>query len=83
VDILVVSPSHQRKGLGKLMLEDGLKYVDAEGARCYIEATVEGLGLYEKLGWKRIGGMEMDLTRFGKGIATRTYLMRDAKKIDS
>lgn len=59
------------------MLEDGLKRVDADGASCYIEATIEGQGLYEKLGWKVIGGMTIDLSEWGLGSAMRTYLMRE------
>jgi len=80
VDILVVLPGHQRKGYGRLMLEHGLKIVDAEGAKCYIEATAEGLGLYEALGWQRIDKMEVDLAEHGKGKGERWFLMRPAKK---
>ncbi|KAG4412111.1 hypothetical protein IFR04_014760 [Cadophora malorum] len=63
--ILVIDPEFQRQGLGKQMLEWGLKLVDDEGLETYIDASPEGKGLYERLGWKTINVLDVDLNKWG------------------
>ncbi|KAK0128243.1 hypothetical protein ONS95_000220 [Cadophora gregata] len=63
--VLVVDPEFQRHGIGKRLLEWGLKLVDDEGLETYIDASPEGRGLYEKLGWKTINVLDMDLSKWG------------------
>ncbi|KAG4436038.1 hypothetical protein IFR05_008470 [Cadophora sp. M221] len=63
--ILVVDPEFQRMGIGKRMLEWGLKLVDEEGLETYIDASPEGKGLYEKMGWKTTNILDVDLKKWG------------------
>ncbi|PQE06360.1 Acyl- N-acyltransferase protein [Rutstroemia sp. NJR-2017a WRK4] len=61
VYFLTVSPSYQRRGIGNLLLSHGLAWADATGQKTYLEATVAGRPLYEKLGFKVVDVMERDL----------------------
>jgi ribosomal protein S18 acetylase RimI-like enzyme len=61
VYFLTVSPSYQRRGVGNLLLSHGLAWADAAGQKTYLEATVAGRPLYEKLGFKEVDVMERDL----------------------
>ncbi|ESY62566.1 hypothetical protein X742_32420 [Mesorhizobium sp. LNHC232B00] len=51
--MLIVSPSMQRRGVGRFLIEAALR--DAGGRTVLLNATVEGLPLYEKFGYKPIG----------------------------
>ena len=75
--ILAVSPHHQRKGLGALLIRDGLSLVDKHNARTYIEASPVGLQLYQRHGWKLIDDISIDMTPYGgTGGASEKILMR-------
>jgi GNAT superfamily N-acetyltransferase len=72
--ILAVSPHYQRCGIGARLLEWGLQRCDKEGLECWIDATDKGKGLYLKHGWVEVGGIDVDLERWGgeKGRVIRT-----------
>ncbi|MBB6413729.1 GNAT family N-acetyltransferase [Mesorhizobium sangaii] len=53
--MLIVSPSMQRRGLGRLLMEAALR--DAGDRTMLLNATMEGLPLYEKFGYKPIGAV--------------------------
>ena len=75
--VLAVSPHHQRKGLGALLICDGLALADKYNARTYIEASPVGLQLYLRHGWELVDDILMDMTPFGgTGIASEKILMR-------
>ena len=63
--ILCVLPEYQRKGIGKRMLEWGLKQADELGVECWIDATPAGLGLYKQYGWKEVTTTTVDLESYG------------------
>ncbi|KAL2063635.1 hypothetical protein VTL71DRAFT_5440 [Oculimacula yallundae] len=63
--ILVIHPEFQRMGVGKRMLEWGLQLVDEEGLETYIDASPEGKGLYEKMGWRTTNVIDVDLKKWG------------------
>lgn len=42
--------------MGKRLLEWGLEKADREGLEWWIEASPAGKPLYEKLGWREVGG---------------------------
>ncbi len=65
VMMLAVDPEFQRMGVGKRLLEWGLEKADAEGLECWIDASQAGKGLYEKMGWKEVGVVEIDLGKWG------------------
>lgn len=74
---LVVSPAWQRKGVGKLLLEWGLKVADDKGLKCWIDASPQGLGLYKQCGWQEAKVLEFDLSSWGGdfGDVHRTMCM--------
>jgi len=47
---LGVLPSHGRRGIGQQLLQWGLERADEEGRSVYISASVQGVGLYGKVG---------------------------------
>ena len=68
--ILTVLPEHQRKGIDRRLLEWVLKQADELGVECWIDATPAGLGLYEKLGWKKVNATRIDLGPYGDESGT-------------
>ena len=75
--ILAVSPTHQRQGLGSILVREGLAAADRDQARTYIEASPAGLGLYKRFGWKEVERIEIDMkSHGGTGIATEVCLVR-------
>lgn len=78
LDILAVSKTHQRQGLGALLLEEGLALADRDNARTYLEASPAGLKLYQKHGWKDIDQFVLDLKLYGgKGTHTEICMTRE------
>ena len=63
--ILAVDPNFQRMGVGHRLLQWGLEKADREGLECFIEASPEGKGLYEKFGWREVGFTDVVLRRWG------------------
>ena len=63
--ILAVLPEYQRKGIGRKMLEWGLKQADELGVECWIDASPAGLGLYKQCGWKEVNSFTIDLEPYG------------------
>jgi GNAT superfamily N-acetyltransferase len=59
---MVVSPSHQGKGIGKLLAREVTKKADAEGRKCYLESSrdVPNMKIYEAMGFHFEQGMDCD-----------------------
>ncbi len=77
LNILAIHPDHQRKGIGSAFIRKGLDDADRDDARTYIEASVAGLPLYLKFGWKEIDKIVVDVGKIdGRGLATEVCLMR-------
>jgi GNAT superfamily N-acetyltransferase len=55
-------PKHRRRGVGRLLMEWGIKKADELGLPSYIEATDIGLRLYEASGFKVEGDIDLDAT---------------------
>ncbi|KAL8813998.1 MAG: hypothetical protein Q9223_006745 [Gallowayella weberi] len=76
--LLVVTPSYQRKGLGTMLVREGLTAADRDNARAYIEASPMGLGLYTKFGWKEVDDIIIDMRPHGgTGMASEKCLIRE------
>ncbi|RWN50113.1 GNAT family N-acetyltransferase [Mesorhizobium sp.] len=58
--MVVVSPSIQRRGIGRLLMESALR--DAGDRTILLNASEEGRRLYEKLGFKPIGAVRQHET---------------------
>ncbi|RVD88837.1 uncharacterized protein DFL_003009 [Arthrobotrys flagrans] len=52
---LLVHPDHKRRGYGTVLTLWGLYHAAKEGVPVYLTASIEGEGLYKKLGFKVIG----------------------------
>jgi GNAT superfamily N-acetyltransferase len=72
---LATDPEFQRRGLGGMLLRQGIERADAEGRRIYLEATEAGRPLYEKLGWKDIDLVSVDLRKWGEERPGLNYIM--------
>lgn len=80
LSVLVVHPEHQRRGLGALQLQYGLKKADELGVQAFLESSPKGKGLYAKYGFKEEGGMKFDAREFGRAEdVPHTYMVRPAK----
>ena len=69
---LVVEPGWERRGVGKRILEWGLREADERGLPCLISASPKGKGLYERLGWVEQTRVDIDEGDFG-GRSGRIY----------
>ncbi|KAE8554128.1 hypothetical protein EYB25_002666 [Talaromyces marneffei] len=65
LQLLAVHPDHQKKGIGRKLLQWGLDEADRAGLIAYLEASAEGARLYESAGFEKVKDMAMDLTPFG------------------
>lgn len=63
--MLCVLPSYQRRGIGDMLVREGLAFADRDGARTYVEASPMGLPLYLRHGWKEVDENVIDMRRYG------------------
>ncbi|CAG8977327.1 hypothetical protein HYALB_00009199 [Hymenoscyphus albidus] len=76
--LLAVHPTHQRKSLGKRLLQHVLNLADAEGRRVYIEATDAGYPLYKKLGFEQVDVLPIDMRKWGvEGLGSNIIMIRE------
>lgn len=75
--VLAVLPEWQRMGVGRRLLQWGLRQADERGVECWIDASPFGKGLYEKMGWREVGVFDVDTKEFGVegGEVSRTVHM--------
>lgn len=77
LNTLVVHPEHQRRGIGKMLMEDGLKEADRLGIQAVLGASKQGLGLYRKYGFTEFETMEINLWEYegGEGMGTDRHVI--------
>ena len=77
---LAVDPAYQRRGLGSMLIRQGLDDADKIGAQTYIEASPDGLPLYLKHGWEPVGELAINMGKHGagSGVEIMPLLMREA-----
>ncbi|KAJ5101276.1 GNAT family acetyltransferase [Penicillium alfredii] len=56
---LAVDPKHQRRGIGRQLVEWGLQQARQEEVCVGLEASIKGTGLYEKLGFHTINTKDL------------------------
>lgn len=56
---LAVDPAHQRRGIGRQLVEWGLQQARQEQVPVGLEASIKGVGLYERLGFRTVNRMEL------------------------
>lgn len=65
-----------------MLLTHGIDLADRDGAKTYLEASKEGLGLYLSLGFEQVGDFGIDLkVHGGKEAVVVPCLVRKPKQI--
>lgn len=68
-----VSPNHQRKGIGKMLTKESLRFVKEKGYQVKLEVhknNLPAIYLYKKMGFSYLGDYDV-------------YIIRDVKTLDS
>lgn len=65
LNILVVHPLYQGKGIGKQLIADGLAIADQEELPVWLASTEVALQFYEKRGFEVEEVMLIDMSEFG------------------
>jgi GNAT superfamily N-acetyltransferase len=62
LNIMVVLPQQQGRGIGKKLAQEVTKMADASGLRCYLESSrdVPNMKIYEAMGFHFVKQMECD-----------------------
>ena len=58
-----------------MLLKEVWEQVDQDGAKVFVQASKEGMGLYERFGWVEVDEILMDFSRYGGEKNVRTSLM--------
>ncbi|KAI8657991.1 N-acetyltransferase domain-containing protein [Fusarium keratoplasticum] len=74
-----VSPNHQRRGIGRKLVQWGLDRSEEEGVAAVLEASDAGKGLYEKMGFVEVGRMPFDEGKKEEPVMIRET--RESKKV--
>jgi GNAT superfamily N-acetyltransferase len=82
LNIMVVAPDQQGKGIGKALAGEVTKQADEEGMSCYLESSrdVPNMQIYETMGFRFVRGLDCDdngdicklycMVRYPKGSST-------------
>jgi predicted N-acetyltransferase YhbS len=65
LDYIAVHPSHQKKGVGLALLQNGVAKARSLGLDVFVLACEGGFKLYEKAGFKELDRIVQDATRIG------------------
>jgi GNAT superfamily N-acetyltransferase len=68
---LHVDPAYQRRGIASALLKWGLEESDRLGLPIYLEATEEGMPVYERYGFETVKAVEFDGRPYGADIVAR------------
>ena len=63
--VLAVHPNHQKKGIGRRLLQWGLDEADRLGLISYLESSMDGVRLYQSSGFEKVKDISMNLRPFG------------------
>lgn len=63
----VVLPEHERRGAGGMLVRWGCERADEEGVEVYVEASLVGVPLYERMGFVVVKRVKLDMGRFEAG----------------
>jgi hypothetical protein len=58
---MAVLPSHERRGIGTMLMEWGIEKTDAQGLESFLEVSTYGKRLYERMGYHEVKDVEIDL----------------------
>ncbi|KID85033.1 Acyl-CoA N-acyltransferase [Metarhizium guizhouense ARSEF 977] len=77
LDHLAVDPRHQRRGIGKLLLNWGIEKAKHDGRDCYLVATPAGKSLYESVGFRTL----QELSIFDNVVNNGAFTVASASKL--
>ncbi|EEP76732.1 predicted protein [Uncinocarpus reesii 1704] len=72
---LVTHPEYQGRGIGSLLLKEGLAVADKHNIPAWLEASAAGYPLYKKFGFEDVEIFDMDLTKYGGKTVARSVAM--------
>jgi ribosomal protein S18 acetylase RimI-like enzyme len=79
---LTVFPQYQRRGIGAILFEEGLKVADEAGLQTILGASDQGIGLYKKYGCVECVVLDLKLWEYeggeGLGVTRHVFLHRPA-----
>ncbi|KAJ7027706.1 acyl-CoA N-acyltransferase [Mycena alexandri] len=64
VSSISVAPSHQGRGVGQLLAQNGMAEADKDGVDIWVHGSEAAGKLFPKLGWKEIGEYDIDLDEY-------------------
>ncbi|KAI5461565.1 acyl-CoA N-acyltransferase [Mariannaea sp. PMI_226] len=76
LELIGVRKEWMGKGVASAMMRWGVERADEDGLPCFLEATPEGRGMYEKYGFRVLDQQEFD-TEHGKVL--EYFMIRDAQ----
>jgi GNAT superfamily N-acetyltransferase len=79
LNVLVVSPEYQRRGIGALLIHEGLEEADKNNLPVWLGASEPALKLYKRVGFQADEVIEVDMRKYGGNtIETHTSMTRPA-----
>jgi GNAT superfamily N-acetyltransferase len=75
LDYIAVHPSHQKKGVGLALIQNGVAKARSLGLDVFVLACEGGFKLYEKAGFKEVDRIVQDATRIGGTIDYQVRFM--------
>jgi predicted N-acetyltransferase YhbS len=77
---LAVHPSHQRQGIGPLLIESGLQAAEKMGLDVFVSSTKAGRRVYQKAGFTLLGEINQDYSEWGgEGDDVTTFFSKVVK----
>ncbi|KPM34477.1 hypothetical protein AK830_g12091 [Neonectria ditissima] len=75
LDYIGIEPKHQRRGIGRMLLEWGIKHAEKDDRECYLVATPAGRPLYLAYGFEDVRTLQI----FGVPHSSMILRRRSAK----
>lgn len=65
MDYLATHPEHQKRGIGSMLLSDGLAYADKNGLKTIVIAKTRGVKLYQEHGFRIVEKIQQERPEYG------------------
>ena len=67
VGTLVTHPDYERRGVGSALIQQATAKGDGDNVPCWLESSSVAHGLYNRVGFREVGKLEVDLSEFAPG----------------
>ena len=76
ISLLGTHPQHERRGAASMLVKAMFGHADEKGLPCYVDSSMTGHLLYERLGFKDVSTMQIDLDNFegGEGFGLQRWM---------